>query len=168
MTAYVVTGPAASGKSTLGEALARRTGAVLLDLATLPNPLLEAVFAGAGGHWNDDDRRAQVPPARNAVLRDVARTQVALGHDVVLVAPFTAELRGGPEWALLRAALDPADVRVLWLTAPAAVLAARAAARGLDRDAADRAVTGVAEPRVPHRVVDATTPTALQVEHLFE
>ncbi len=168
MTAWVVTGPAGAGKSTLGAALARRERAVLLDLDTITNPLLDVV-SGAWhpeGHWNDVAVRDVVRPGRYSALRAVARTQVDVGLDVVLVAPFTAELRGGPEWRDLVRAVGPELPRVVWLTAPAAVLARRVARRGEARDAAALAEDPT-PPRVPHLPIDATLSTADQLAHLL-
>jgi sugar-phosphatase len=167
-TAYLVAGAAGTGKSTLGAALAARTGAVLLDLDPLTNPLLDAVFAGSGrsGHWNDDRHRAVVRPARYAVLLQVAGAQVALGHDVVLVAPFTAELAGGLSWQRLVEAVAPAVPSVVWLHADPEVLTRRMRERGEARDAADRAVAPAQAPDVPHVAVDATEPTEAQLARI--
>ena len=163
MNALVVAGPAASGKSTLGRELARRTGAVLLDLDTLTNPLLDGLQVGSPGHWNGPDLRSVVRPARYAVLLAVAREQADLGHDLVLVAPFTAELAGGPEWELLRAAVAPAEPSVVWLQVPPEVLAARMRERGEARDAGAVPTTAAA-PAVPHLPLDATRDTAAQAD----
>jgi mannitol-1-/sugar-/sorbitol-6-phosphatase len=162
--AYVVAGAAGAGKSTLGRALAEAAGAVLLDLDVLTNPLLDAAFAALGGrgHWNDDRHHAAVRPARYGVLLDAASVQVSLGHDVVLVAPFTRELSGGPEWGRLVEAVAPAACRVVWLDAPPAVLAERRRVRGEVRDRADLSRVRVV-PAVPHQVLDATLPTDEQV-----
>lgn len=165
MTVWMVAGPAASGKTTLGRALAERSGAVLLDLDTVTNPLLDALgdCVAPGGHWNDPRLRATVRPARYAALLAVASDQVA--EDLVLVAPFTAELRGGPEWSALLAAVAPAVPRVVWLDAPPAVLAARRGARG---EARDRFPPPSAEqPQVPHQRIDASTPTEAQLAALL-
>jgi hypothetical protein len=163
VTAWLVAGPAGSGKSTLGRALARSRGAVLLDLDTATNPLLDAVVASetwGDGHWNEPRQRDIVRPARYAALRAVARDQVL--DELVLVAPFTAELAGGPEWdALLRAVL-PRPVRVVWLDATAELLRDRLAVRGDPRDR--HALPGGAPPAVPHLRVDAGAPTADQLE----
>ena len=165
--AWVVAGRAGAGKSTLGLALARATDAVLLDLDTLTNPLLDLLYAGDPAHWNDVDRRSVVRPARYAALRAVASTQVSLGLDVVLVAPFTAELGGGTEWQQLRGMLAPAAPTVVWLHAPADVLAERVRGRAEPRDAGEQSVVAVVPPRVPHLAVDATLPTERQVSQVL-
>jgi sugar-phosphatase len=165
MTVWVVAGPAASGKSTLGRALAERSGAVILDLDTVTNPLLDALGdqVAPGGHWNDPRLRSTVRPARYAALLAVASDQVA--EDLVLVAPFTAELRGGPEWSALLAAVAPAVPRVVWLDAASTVLAARRDARGEDRDRFPPA--SPEHPRVPHHRVDAAATTEAQLAALL-
>jgi adenylylsulfate kinase-like enzyme len=166
VTVWVVAGPAGAGKSTLGRALARRTGAVLLDLDTVTNPLLDALapLIAPDGHWNDAVRRALVRPARYAALLATARDQVA--PDLVLVAPFTAELRGGEEWATLRDAIAPAEPVVVWLDASPELLEERLADRSLDRDVHAR--PGVERPAVPHVLVDAARPTEEQVSRVLD
>jgi sugar-phosphatase len=165
MTVWVVAGPAGSGKTTLGRALAGRLGAVLIDLDRVTNPLLDALGdqVAPGGHWNDPRLRPTVRPARYTALLAVASDQVA--ENLVLVAPFTAELRGGPEWSALLAAVAPAVPRVVWLDASPAVLAARRDARGEDRDRFPPA--SPESPRVPHQRVDAAASTEAQLATLL-
>ena len=169
MRAYVVAGRAGVGKSTLGRALAARTGAVLLDLDTVTNGLLDGVFPSTGlpGHWNDDRYRGWVRPARYAALLDVAAEQVALGRDVVLVAPFSAELAGGPEWDALRDRLGSALVLAVWLHAPQEVLSRRVLERGELRDSALAEQREAVTPVVPHLALDATTATEEQVSRVL-
>lgn len=164
MRAYVVSGPAGAGKTTLGRELARATRATLLDLDTATNPMLDAVFdrAGLPGHWNDQQHRSWVRPARYAALRALATDQVALGNDVVLVAPFTAELTGGSEWTQLTGALGPARVLVVWLDLPAPVRAERMHRRGEARDSV-RTDPEPEPPRVPHLWIDGTRSPTEQV-----
>jgi sugar-phosphatase len=164
--AVVVAGAAGTGKSTLGRALAHRIGAALLDLDDLTNPLLDACWPDDRGHWNDDAHRPVVRPARYAVLRSAAAAQVAADVDVVLVAPFTAELRGGEEWSELLAAVAPVAPVVAWLVADVDVLAARLRDRAEPRDAG-RTLAPVEAPAVPHLQLDAERPTADLVEAIL-
>jgi sugar-phosphatase len=160
----VVAGAAGSGKSTLGLELARSLGAALLDLDTLTNPLLEGLGAqlAGGAHWNDPALRGLVRPARYAALRAALADQVRAGGSAVLVAPFTAELLGGPEWEQLVEAAGSAP-QVVWLVASPELLADRRRLRSARRDAhvvdppADHA------PVVAHLGVDASLPTADQL-----
>ncbi len=104
--ALLVTGPAGSGKSTLAAAVAGRVGAALLDQDVLTNPLVAIVadLLGAGDDIDHPRLRALVRDVRYAVLLDVAEAPLALGLDVVMVAPFTAEVSSTQAWA--RANLD--------------------------------------------------------------
>jgi sugar-phosphatase len=154
----VVAGPAGAGKSTLARALAAEMHAALLDLDDLTNPVLDAVWPPRAGHWNDLEHRSVVRPARYAVLRTAAAAQVASGVDVVLVAPFTAELLGGDEWDALRAAVAPADPFVVWIDVPPAVLAERVRERADERDSG-LPPGSAARPKIPHLRVDGTSST---------
>jgi sugar-phosphatase len=135
----VVAGAAGSGKTTLGRELARALRLPLLDLDTITNPLLDGLGpvadpeSGEPRHWNDPALRPTMRPARYAALRAVLADQRDSGVGAVLVAPFTAELRGGAEWDAL---VEAAGVvpKVVWLRADAATLAARRAQRGAERD----------------------------------
>jgi sugar-phosphatase len=162
----VVAGPAGSGKSTLGIQLARSLRLPCLDLDTMTNPVLEGIAASLQMHWNDARLRDVVRPARYRALRNTLADQVAAGMGAVVVAPFTAELRGGPEWDELVAAAAGAPF-VVWVHAAPELLAERRAARGADRDA--HIVDGSADtvPAVAHLRVDAALPTAQQLDQVL-
>lgn len=130
-----IAGIAGSGKSTLGGALARALGAPLLDLDSLTNPLLDRLPAEVlGGHWLASPYSGAIRDGRYAALRAVTRDIVATAGQVVLVAPFTAELRGGREWDLLREAVGTADLCVIHIAGDADLFAARRAQRLEARD----------------------------------
>ncbi|MDF2442890.1 MAG: mannitol-/sugar-/sorbitol-6-phosphatase [Subtercola sp.] len=132
----LMAGVAGSGKTTLGRALAARLGLPILDLDTLTNPLLDALSdVLPGEHWLTGPHAPVIRSGRYAVLREAAAEITALGLSAVLVAPFTAELRGGTEWAELVAAVAPATVVVVHVDGSPALLAARRAERGAARDA---------------------------------
>src|SRR4051794_1428218 len=90
---YVVAGPAGSGKSTLGRALAGVTGAVVLDQDIATNPLMAqlALLVGAGNDLDHPALRGPVRQARYQCIVDVEVDNGRLGRDVVMIAPFTAE-----------------------------------------------------------------------------
>lgn len=157
MRVWCVAGQAGSGKSTLGRHLAATLGATLLDLDTVTNPLLDALTERLvpGGHWNDEALRDVVRPARYACLLATARDQRDTGLDLVLVAPFTAELTGGQAWADLCAAVEPAEPRMIWLDASPELLEQRIADRGEPRDSG-RSVGAPLTPVVPHVRIDAS------------
>jgi sugar-phosphatase len=165
VTVWVVAGPAGSGKTTLGRALAASRRATILDLDTLTNPLLDAIgphFA-SDRHWNDPELRPIVREARYTCLLDLARDQVSAGvTEMVLVAPFTSELAGGAPWNQLLRAVAPRVPAVVWLAAREDLLLARLDARGEARDTGLEPRT-TAPPVVPHLAVDARQPTADQL-----
>ena len=174
--AICVAGPAGSGKTTLGGALARATGAAVVDLDVLTNPLLAVVadLVGAGEDLDHPSLRGPVREARYACLVDTAAAQLELGHDVVLVAPFTAESAESGRWQALTSRLRRAGadrVHLVWLDLPANLLEARLRARGAVRDAARLAdpaalarwVEQARPPQVPALRVDASQPVDLQV-----
>ena len=163
----VVAGPAGSGKSTLGLHLARSLRLPYLDLDSITNPVLEGLGATLPMHWNDPQFRDVVRPARYRALRQTLADQVAAGTGAVVVAPFTAELRGGAEWDELVASAGCIPV-VVWVQATPELLAERRAARGADRDAHIVDLAGNATPAVAHVRVDAALPTDRQVEAVLK
>ena len=94
--AVVVAGPAGSGKSTLGRALAAELRAPLVDLDSVTTPLLDALPDEAlGGHWLTSPHAGAIRAGRYAALRATAADALSTTGRVVVVAPFTAELAGG-------------------------------------------------------------------------
>jgi mannitol-1-/sugar-/sorbitol-6-phosphatase len=151
-----VAGVAGSGKSTLGRALAATMQLPLLDLDAITNPLLDRL-AGAAlqGHWMASPYHRDVRDGRYAALRAVARDAVSTAGGAVLVAPFTAEVRGGAEWTSLIEAIAPAELCLIHLRGDAELVAARRAARGEARDAYRLPADGPVVPVVPHIAIDA-------------
>ncbi|WP_438354380.1 HAD-IA family hydrolase [Microbacterium sp. CJ88] len=163
----VVAGVAGTGKSTLGRALATRLRMPLLDLDAVTNPLLDALPASVfDGHWLSSPLAGAVRSGRYAALRAVAADAVATAGGAVLVAPFTAELRGGAEWGALVAAVAPVPVRVVHLTGDAGLLAARRGLRGEERDA-HRPEVEPLPPAVPVIPIDAELTTTQQLLRLL-
>ncbi len=161
---YLVAGQAGSGKSTLGRELAAVTGAVLLDQDIATNPLMAQIAAlvGAGDDLDHPGLRGPVRQARYQCMTDLAVDNGRLGHDVVMIAPFTAECTDERAYAQLAKQLAPARVQLVWVTVPPEVALARRRRRNLARDAAARdaqpvpatppvvdhvAASGAAEPR---------------------
>lgn len=162
-----VAGVAGSGKSTLGRELAVRLRAPLIDLDAVTNPLLEALPADAlGGHWLSSPHASAIRDGRYAALRAVAADAVATAGAAVLVAPFTAELKGGAAFDLLAAAVAPARLLIVHLAGDENLLASRRAQRGEDRDA-HRTDVGSAEALVPVIAVDAELSTAQQMARVL-
>jgi predicted kinase len=163
--ALLVSGPAGSGKSTLAAALAAGSGAALLDLDVLTNPLVSVVagLVGAGADIEQPQLRALVRDARYVVLLDAAEAQIGVGLDVVVAAPFTAEVASADAWDTVRGRLLDAgagEVSLVWLQASAALLVDRISRRAAPRDRAklEQAQQFLGElrpPAVPALAVDA-------------
>jgi predicted kinase len=136
--AIVVCGVPGSGKTTFARGLARRLRWALLDLDTLTNPLFEY----AGGEFLVDvptaepTVRATVNDVRYTCLFDTARENLALGINVILVAPFTSERTFPAAWARLaeRLAVPDHSVHLAWLDTPPAEVVKRMRLRGAARD----------------------------------
>lgn len=166
--AIVISGVAGSGKSTLGRALALTLRSPLLDLDTLTNPLLDALPRGSDEpHWLASRGAAAIREGRYAALRETAREVLATAGSVVLVAPFTAELRGGREWHSLLAALAPARPLVVQLVGDPSLFASRRSARGEERDAHRPDDPIVPVPAIPVLSVDAELTTDQQVARVL-
>lgn len=163
--AIAVSGTAGSGKSTLGRSLARSLRAPLIDLDTVTNPLLDELAPGLlddSGHWLASVRADRIRRGRYAALRATAAEVLSTAGAVVVVAPFTAELRGGEAWREMTGALGP--VSMLQLVGDERIFSERRTARGERRDA-HRAPTPPAEPAIPVIAVDASLPTAEQTSY---
>lgn len=163
--AIAVSGAAGSGKSTLGRELARALRAPAIDLDTVTNPLLDRLAPGlldAGGHWLASGHADRIRAGRYAALRATAAEVVATTGLVVLIAPFTAELRGAREWDELVAELAPATVRMVHLHGDERLLQGRRTARGEQRDQF-RPATAPDAPVIEVIEVDACLPTVDQM-----
>src|SRR6059058_4129687 len=102
LPAVLLAGWPGSGKSTVGQALARRLGAALVDQDTVTGPLVAVVADLVGVHDLDDARLAG--PTRDARYETVvaaAEENLRVGRPVVLVAPFSRERRDLHAWQAL-------------------------------------------------------------------
>lgn len=171
LPALAVCGPPASGKTTLGRALARHLGAALLDQDVLTGPLTAVVSTLLGADDLDSPALTEATrAARYETLTAGAQDNLRAGRPVVLVAPFTAERRDPVAWQRLAKRLAEAGGApiVVWLRLPGEELLARMHARDADRDrgklagAAYPARADLAAPVVPHVAIDATAGLAEQ------
>lgn len=113
-------GGAGAGKTTFAKALARRRGAVMLDMDTLLRPAAVALMTQAGLDPSDRDSTAYKALCRDLGYRitmDAALENIALGTDVLVVGPFTKEM-SAPHWietelALIGATLQDVEVKVI-------------------------------------------------------
>jgi predicted kinase len=161
--ATVVCGNAGTGKSTWAKALARTSGAALLDLDTVSGRLVIAAQRELGRNVDDRDSadyKRVFREAIHATLFDIARE---CEGPVVLVAPFTAE-RSQPDFPEWLGAKLGCAVEVHYFVTDEAVREQRLRERGHPRDAAkfrDYAAyraraANESPPPYPHRWIDTT------------
>lgn len=175
--ALLISGPPASGKSTLAAAVAARMHAALLDQDVITGALTAVVGELVGTHDLDDPALATLTrDARYEAVFAGAVCNLRVGTPVVLVAPFTAERTDPVAWRAVRDRLADAGGRpvLVWLRLPADELVRRLRARGAERDRGklvDPAAFAGAEllspPVVEHMAVDATAGTAQQLEDIL-
>jgi predicted kinase len=175
-TVWVVAGAPGAGKSTVATVLARvlEPHPALLDKDTVYGPFVESVLAAAGrepgereGTWYDDHVKAHEYAGLAATARQIREH----GCPVLLVAPFTGQIRDPARWAAFRAQLGGDPVRLVWVGCDPGTLQRRLLSRASHRDAGKLArfeafiarMTPDVPPPVPHLAVDnaATDPQAL-------
>jgi predicted kinase len=175
--AVVMSGAPATGKSTVGRALARELRAAVVDLDTATAPLV-GVVADLLGVSDLDDSRLSGPTraARYETIVALAEESLAVGTPVVLVAPFTAERRDGAAWEALAGRLRAAGgtPTLVWLRLDPDVVLERLRARGAERDEPKlgdpqsyRDRLTVDPPACPHLDVDADRPVDVIVRELL-
>ena len=175
--ALLVSGPPASGKSTLARELAGRLGACLLDLDVVTGPLTEVVGRLVGtGDLDSPALAGEVRAARYECLLAAAVDNLRTATPVVLVAPFSAERSDPARWAAVCERLVGAGgrPRLVWLRLAPEELLLRVRARGAERDVAKLADPAgflarhsVTPPVVEHLEVDAGEDLARQVSGLL-
>jgi predicted kinase len=174
--AVFIGGPPASGKTTLGAALAPVLGAALVDLDVATGPLTAVVLELIGAADLSEPRAARLTRApRYETLFGLAEDIARAGLPAVLVAPFTAE-RDAYRWAgIAKRFSQLADAHLVWMTLPPADLAGRLTARAALRDAvklrdpgAYVAELGERAPTAPHLPLDANRPLNDLVQDVLE
>ena len=178
LTAVLIGGPPATGKSTLAMALAPRLNAAVLDLDVATGPLTRVVSELAGVHDLDDPVLAALTrEARYDTLLRLAEANLVVGRPVVLVAPFSTEGASPSAWAATVRRLS-AEATMVWLHLPSGELIRRLTQRALARDESklrdpQTYLTGLdlEPPAIPHLALDAFQPTSALVgavlNHLF-
>jgi predicted kinase len=173
--AVLIGGPPATGKSTLGTALAPEMGAALLDLDVATGPLTRVVSGLIGVRDLADPVLAGLTrDARYDTLLELAGQNLRLGLPVVLVAPFSRERAEPSAWAATARRLG-SDPAMVWLHLPPQELIARLTRRALSRDedkirdpAAFLTGLDLEPPVVPHLALDASQPTGTLVRSVLD
>lgn len=169
----LLSGPPASGKSTLSHLVGHELRAAVIDLDVATTPLVDVVQRLIGVDDLDDPRLAGLTrDARYRVVLDLAVDNLAAGMPVVLVAPFTAERSDPAAWATVHDRLVAAGgtPTLVWLRLEPEEMVRRLHERAAERDAAkladeanylsDAAVVACRAPVVPHLALDATVAPA--------
>lgn len=133
----VVCGSPGSGKSTYAEHLASVHHATLLDIDPVTERLVRLALAQAGQDVDDRDSEYFKSTFREPIyetLFDIARENLAI-QDVVLVGPFTKELRD-PLWPSSLSKALGAAVEIHYVQCPPEIRKHRLASRGNARDLA--------------------------------
>lgn len=166
-TVWVVAGAPGAGKTTVAELLCGvlRPPPAVLDKDVLFSGFVAEVLAASGrpygereGAWYDE----HVKVHEYAGLTNAARQIRAGGCPVMLVAPFTAQIREPARWSSWVTELGGEPVQLVWVRCDAATLRARLTARERERDLGkltdfDPFVTRMqpdVPPPVPHIEVD--------------
>jgi mannitol-1-/sugar-/sorbitol-6-phosphatase len=121
--------------------------------------------SGAGwseGHWLGSPYGEAIRDGRYAVLRAAAVDALDTAGAAVMVAPFTAELRGGEDYELLREAVGEATLTIVHLGGDPALFAERRVKRGASRDQ-HRVDVPAPGPAVEVVTVDAELTTEQQL-----
>ena len=112
--------------------------------------------------------------ARYETLLGLAAVNLRAGRLVVLVAPFSAERADPSAWATTIQRL-PAEPTLVWLHLPPDELVRRLTRRAEARDenkirnpASFLAALDLTPPAVPHLALDASQPTATQVQAVVD
>ncbi len=146
--AVVIAGPPASGKTTLGAALARALHHAFIDLDTVTAAMTRAALALAGA---DETALAgalgeRLRDARYSAVLDTAAANLDVGLGVVLSGPFTRERTDAGRWAAVRERLGRPDAALICLELDEPARRRRMRARSAPRD---RAKLSRPAPRAP-------------------
>lgn len=158
-----IAGPAGSGKSTLGDAIAEAWESPHIDFDAATMRVVREV-ALAYPTWTEAQVLAHARTDRYVALRDAVLEAMRVHPRVVISAPLRLESSSAASW---REWTDPmvkggSTVQLVWLQLATAERQRRMALRGLARDA--EALAGPGAPTTPpeaaDRILDASLPVA--------
>lgn len=182
-TTWMIAGAPGAGKTTVARILAERVGSspALLDKDTMYASFVEATLAAAGrpfgereGPWYDQHIKVH----EYGGMADTARDIRSAGCPVLLVAPFSGQIRDQDRWAEYVERLGGDPVHLLWVRSDGATLRERIVRRANERDAEklENFDTFTADtrpdvpPPVPHHEIDnrhGAPPLGEQVDSLL-
>jgi len=145
--AVVVSGPPASGKTTLAAGLAHALHHAFIDLDIVTGTMTRATLALAGADETalDGELGARLRDARYGAVLDTAAANLGVGLGVVLSGPFTHERTESARWNGLRERLGCPDTTLICLELAEPLRRERMRARDAPRD---RAKLRAEEPSV--------------------
>jgi len=165
--AWIIAGAPGAGKSTVAALLLQRLRPVpaLLDKDTLFGGLVTELLAAHSrshgereGRWYDEHVKRHEYAGLAAAANEIRQ----VGCPVMLVGPFTEQIRDPAKWQSWVPGLGGEPVRLVWVRSDPPTLRKRLRTRGLARDAgklaafdafAERTRPGQAPP-VPHLEID--------------
>ncbi len=184
---WIVAGAPGAGKTTVAKLLAARLTPhpAVLDKDTVYGSFVAAVLEAGGrepgereGAWYDEHVKAHEYRGLTATAREIR----GHGCPVLLVAPFTGQIRDPAAWARWAGELGGGEIALVWVACAPEVLRERLIARGSGRDGAKLAAYARfvermrpdTPPPVPHHAVRNTAargegadPLAAQIDALL-
>jgi sugar-phosphatase len=159
---FVIAGAAGSGKTTFGQALAKRLAIPLLDLDDVTAPLVES-FRAAHPQHDEAGALRLLRDDRYRELGQAALTATSNRQSVIMTAPFTSEVSSPERWLGFTSLFGSlAAVQLIWLEVSRDERLRRLKARGASRDAHLTSVGSgagglppVIPPAVGHLSIDA-------------
>lgn len=138
---WIVAGAPGAGKTTVAALLADRLDPhpALLDKDTIYGSFVAAMLTMSGrepgereGDWYDANIKLHEYQGLTATAREIR----AFGCPVLLVAPFTGQIRNPGRWEAWCAQLGGGEVHLVWVSCDPQILRQRLIARGSERDGA--------------------------------